>query len=366
MLKNNTKREETLLTIIYQLLYLITGMLVLIGGLVIALFYYRPAPQTSPKIASITPDKYGNFTKEAKLAALEREKDTIDYWMAPDVTGLKGGEQELVLYGKDIIAHTSAYYGPDGSIFKSATNGMNCQNCHLEAGTKVFGNNYSAVASTYPKYRARSGSIENIYKRVNDCFERSLNGKTIDTLSKEMQAIVAYIKWLGKDVPKGKKPEGSGLKDLSFLNRPCDPEKGKEIYVQKCQSCHQEDGGGLLNTTKTAYTYPPLWGEHSYNSGAGLYRLSAFAKFAKSNMPLGASFNNPQLTDEEAWDVAAFVNSQPRPKKELKQDWPKIQEKPFDHPFGPYADGFDEKQHKYGPFKPIQDKIAALKKKQKV
>lgn len=366
MLKNSMKREETLLTIIYQLLYLIAGMLVLIGGLVMALFHYSPTPTTSPKVVSITPDKYGNFTKEAQLAALAHEKDTIDYWTAPDVAELKSSEQDLVLYGKDIIAHTSAYYGPEGNIFKSATNGMNCQNCHLEAGTKVFGNNYSAVASTYPKYRSRSGSIENIYKRVNDCFERSLNGKSIDTTSREMQAIVAYIKWLGKDVPKGKKPEGSGLKDLSLLNRPSDPGKGKEVYVQKCQSCHQADGEGLMNSMKTAYTYPPLWGDHSYNNGAGLYRISFFAKFAKSNMPLGASFDNPQLTDEEAWDVAAFVNSQSRPKKELQYDWPKIQEKPFDHPFGPYADGFDEKQHKYGPFKPIQEKIAEIKKKQKV
>lgn len=362
--KNN--REETLIAIISRLLYLITGMLVIMAGLIAALFYYMPASETTRKIPQIIPDKYGNFTEAGKMTALQKETDTIDYWKAPDTTELNGPDRKLILYGKDIIAHTSYYYGPNGSIFRSSTNGMNCQNCHLDAGTKVFGNNYSAVASTYPKYRARSGTIENIYKRVNDCFERSLNGKAIDTVSREMQAIVAYIKWLGKNVPKGKKPEGSGLKDISFLGRPADPNKGKEIYVQRCQSCHQADGGGLMNAEKTTYTYPPLWGKHSYNNGAGLYRLSSFAKFAKSNMPWGASFNNTQLSDEEAWDVAAFINSQPRPGKDIKQDWPKIHEKPFDHPFGPYADGFNETQHKYGPFKPIQEKIAANKKKEKV
>ena len=78
-------------------------------------------------------------------------------------------------------------------------------------------------------------------------------------------------------------------------------------------------------------------------------------------MPLNqASHNIPALTDEECWDVAAFVNSQPRPKKDLTGDWPNIAKKPIDHPFGPYADGFSEEQHKYGPFKPI---IEARKKK---
>jgi thiosulfate dehydrogenase len=53
------------------------------------------------------------------------------------------------------------------------------------------------------------------------------------------------------------------------------------------------------------------------------------------------------------------VNSKPRPSKDLSKDWPNISKKPIDHPFGPYADGFTEVQHKYGPFKPI---IEARKK----
>lgn len=291
------------------------------------------------------------------------EKAAEDFWQAPDMNSVTDNSlKEILLYGKNIIANTALYFGPNGKVAKNATNGMNCQNCHLDAGTKVFGNNYGSVFSTYPKYRARSGTEEDINKRVNDCFERSLNGKALDINSKEMKAITSYINWLGKDVPKGEKAKGSGFKDLAFMDRAADPALGKTVYAQKCQSCHQSNGEGLMNSDNTAFTYPPLWGKHSYNDGAGLYRISNFAKYVKSNMPLGASHDNTQLTDEEAWDLAAFVNSQPRPKKDISKDWPKIEEKPVDHPFGPYADGFSETQHKYGPFKPIKEKMDALKK----
>lgn len=362
---NISKTDSALAHVVKQLINIIILLLLFIIALVVIIALYVPAPQPTieKKTTDITPDVNGNFTETAKKQAL-KPKDTTNYWLAPEVATLDGNtDKDLILYGKDIIVNTAHYFGENGKIFKASTNGMNCQNCHLEAGTKVFGNNYSAVASTYPKFRARSGAMENMYKRVNDCFERSLNGKAIDTTSKEMQGIVAYIKWLGKDVSKGTIPEGSGLKQLAFLDRAADPQKGKEIYNQKCQSCHQANGEGTMNGEKTAYTFPPLWGSHSYNDGAGLFRMSNFAKYVKYNMPLGASHRSPQLTDEEAWDIAAFVNSQPRPKKNIKKDWPKIEQKPFDHPFGPYTDGFDERQHKYGPFQPIKDKRESLKTK---
>jgi thiosulfate dehydrogenase len=274
-------------------------------------------------------------------------------WTAPDTSGLGDSEKhQMIKYGRKLVAHTAAYIGPHGSVSKYA-NGMNCQNCHLDAGTKPFGNNYSAVASTYPKFRERSGAVESIYKRVNDCFERSLNGKAIDTASREMQAIKAYIEWLGQEVKKGEKPHGSGLTELAFLDQSADPKKGKEVYVAKCQRCHGPNGEGQLDSNKVTYQYPPLWGPHSYTIGAGLFRLSRFAGYVKSNMPFGTNYDKADLSDQEAWDVAAFVNSQPRPTKDLRKDWPKISGKPFDHPFGPYADTFSEKQHKYGPFLPI-------------
>jgi thiosulfate dehydrogenase len=283
-------------------------------------------------------------------------------WVAPDTTALGYTEHDkLIKYGRDLISRTAFYLGPAGSIAHQS-NGMNCQNCHLDAGTKPFGNNYGAVAATYPKFRERSGTTEDIYHRINDCMARSLNGKMLDTASHEMQAIKAYIEWLGKDVPKGKKPENSGINRLAYLDQAADIAKGKLVYAAKCQSCHGESGAGKMDSNRITYQYPPLWGSHSYTTAAGLFRLSNFAGYVKSNMPFGASNEHPQLTDEEAWNVAAFVNSQPRPVKTFKEDYPKIATKPVDYPFGPYADTFSEKQHKYGPFLPI----AEYKKKHEV
>jgi thiosulfate dehydrogenase len=283
-----------------------------------------------------------------------------DFWKAPDTSTIPAGlAGEQIRYGRELIAHTSEYLGPKGKVM-TMSNGMNCQNCHLDAGTKPFGNNYSAVASTYPKFRARSGTEENIEKRVNDCLERSLNGKALADDSHEMKAIVAYIKWVGKDVPKGKTPKGVGLVEVPFLEEPASSIIGKVVYGEKCASCHGKNGEGIMITEGTAWKYPPLWGKDSYNDGAGLLRLSRFTGYIKANMPLGATYNEPQLTDEEAWHLAAYVNSMERPKKDITKDWPDISKKPIDHPFGPFADGFDERQHKYGPFKSIVERRKEL------
>jgi thiosulfate dehydrogenase len=304
------------------------------------------------------------------LDDIEKNKETATFWSAVDINNkeIDSSLREQLVYGKELIAHTAKFLGPKGSVMQT-TNGMNCQNCHLEAGTKAWGNNYGAVFSTYPKYRARSGTEEDIYKRINDCIERSLNGKALATDNKEMQAIKSYIEFIGKNVKKGEKPKATGIYDLDYLNRAVNPENGKALYRIKCQSCHQANGEGLLAEDKVEYIYPPLWGEKSYNHGAGLYRMSRFAGYIKYNMPQGATYQNPLLTDEEAWDIAAFVNSQPRPSKDLSKDWPKIEEKPVDHPFGPYADLFSEQQHKYGPFQPIkveQNRIKEIMQSSKI
>jgi thiosulfate dehydrogenase len=260
---------------------------------------------------------------------------------------------KLIAYGRDLLANTAYYLGPKGIVMQS-TNGMNCQNCHLDAGTKPWGNNYGRVYTTYPKFRARSGSTENIYKRVNDCLERSLNGQTLDSMSHEMQAIKAYMEWLGKDLPKGFAPEGSGLMEIAMLDRPADPDRGLKVYEQHCQLCHGADGQGGFKPDGKTYLYPPLWGDNSYTTAAGLYRLSKMAGYVYNNMPFGTSYETPIISAEEACDVAAFINSQPRPVKTFNQDWPDISAKPYDHPIGPYADTFPESQHKFGPFAAIK------------
>ena len=67
----------------------------------------------------------------------------------------------------------------------------------------------------------------------------------------------------------------------------------------------------------------------------------------------GINYHTPSLTNEQAWNVAAFINAQPRPSKNKSKDWPVLSTKPIDYPFGPYTDTFSEKQHKWGPFEPI-------------
>jgi thiosulfate dehydrogenase len=238
---------------------------------------------------------------------------------------------------------------------------MDCQNCHLNGGTKHFGNNFSAVASTYPKFRPRYGGIESVERRVNDCFMRSLNGDSLESTSLEMRAIVAYIQWVGQDVEKGVSPQGSGLVSVPLLDRAANPENGKVIYESKCAVCHGINGEGMMNRNSSGWLNPPLWGDHSYNIGAGMYRIGRFAGFIKANMPWGTNSNAPALTDEEAWDIAAYVNSQPRPDMDLSLDWPDISTKPFDYPFGPFFDNFKEEQHKFGPFRSIIESNAKLK-----
>jgi thiosulfate dehydrogenase len=96
---------------------------------------------------------------------------------------------------------------------------------HLEGGTKLYSNNFFAVASTYPKYRERSGRIESVEFRVNECLQRSLDGKPIDSLSKEIRALVAYIKWTGKNVGKNLSRDGIKCKDVSFLQTAADRQR---------------------------------------------------------------------------------------------------------------------------------------------
>lgn len=351
--KNKLNETEKALLITSRAIGIISILFIVVVGILVNVILSQGNDPSREQIASSESSVIPDQTASGPAI---KQGEVVKYWNAPgEDTFPSGKDGEMIRYGKELIAHTSTYLGPKGKV-ANISNGMNCQNCHLDAGTKPFGNNYSAVYSTYPKFRARSGTKESIEKRINDCFERSLNGKPLQSKSKEMQAMLAYMKWLGTGVKKGDTPEGSGLQKLAFLDRAADPEKGSAIYKEKCISCHGKNGEGVPNPDNTGYTYPPLWGENSYNDGAGLYRIASFAGYVKNNMPLGASHENPQLSEEQAWDIAAYVNSQPRPHKDQKKDWKDLGKKPIDFPFGPFSDKFSEEQHKYGPYKPLAKK----------
>ena len=198
---NDGDVTKDLLSVIRKLINLMVLLIVIIVAL--PLGYYLINLPKRPKVKL-----------EDTAAVIAEVKTAVqEFWIAPDVSTITDDQQKAeVEYGKQLIAHTSQYLGPNGSVMQ-ISNGMNCQNCHLKAGTAVFGNNYGSVASLYPKFRARSGTEESVEKRVNDCFERSLNGSALDTEGKEMKAIVAYINFLGTNVKKGEKAAGqrSGL-----------------------------------------------------------------------------------------------------------------------------------------------------------
>jgi thiosulfate dehydrogenase len=290
--------------------------------------------------------------KKEKLTT-ENNADSTAIWIAPDLQSLTAGpETDLIIYGRKLIENTSYYLGPRGTV-GAMSNGLNCQNCHLDAGTRLNSNCLAGVATSYPKFRNRSGKLENIEFRINECMERSLNGVILDSNSREMKAMKAYMLWLGKDYKPKKEYNIAGTGPLPFIKRAADTTAGKLVFQSRCTSCHGLDGLGLYMEDSTAYKYPPLWGPHSYNVSAGMYTLTKLAGFIKYNMPYSATPLAPQLTDEECWDVAAFINSRQRPDKQFAYDWPDISKKPVDFPFGPYADSFSVQQHKYGPFEEI-------------
>ena len=239
----------------------------------------------------------------------------------------------------------------------------------LQAGTKKFGIPLFGLFGEYPHYSVRSGAEMTIEDRFNSCMTRSMNERALPVSSPEMQAMMAYIKFLSTGVAPGELLPGLGTGKMPELDRPADPSRGKTGYASACEVCHGPNGAGIrrsLPTTDLGYVKPPLWGGDSFNDGAGMARLITAANFIHFNMPHGADYLNPQLSPEQAWDIAAYVISQPRPHKAgLDKDFPDLLEKPVDAPYGPYADGFSEQQHKYGPFAPIRAAIAKLKAEQK-
>jgi thiosulfate dehydrogenase len=261
-------------------------------------------------------------------------------------------ERALIQYGKELVSRTSVLLGPASPKAYSG-NALNCQSCHLEAGTKDGAISLVPVTRAYPSYRARENKVIDLEDRVNNCFERSMNGKALPKESEEMRAIVAYIAWLGKNDPQKKSMRG--LSPILLPARAANTSHGGLLYQQKCGSCHGKDGQGV-KSPEGMTLYPPLWGAESYNNGAGMHRLLTAAAFIKANMPLGARLNKTYLTDEEAYDIAAFINSFDRPVSVgRKNDYPDLRKKPVDAPYPPFADSFSLQQHQIGPFQPIQD-----------
>ena len=257
-------------------------------------------------------------------------------------------EGKMASYGEKLIKNTYDYFY-DGEV--KIGNKLACSSCHLNGGTKAFAAPYVGLTNVFPTYIGRENKVESLEERINGCFERSMNGRAIPENSKEMRAIITYIKNISINTVNKGRLAGQGFIKMDIPNRVADLKHGQLVFENKCTSCHGKDGQGLPQTAGKGYQYPPLWGKDSYNDGAGMARLLTAARFIKANMPLGATYDAPQLKDDEAYDVAAYINSFDRPQKTNKQlDYPNLSKKPKDSPYPPYADNVSTEQHKLGPF----------------
>jgi thiosulfate dehydrogenase len=190
-------------------------------------------------------------------------------------------------------------------------NALRCASCHPDAGTRAYASPWLGVYARFPQYRARSGRVDLLEDRINDCFARSMNGTPLPAAGRDMHDLVAYMAFLSRGVPVGGDVAGQGLRPLDPL--PGDTARGRAVFASACAHCHGADGQG-------APAAPPVWGPQSYNVGAGMARVRTLAAFVRVAMP----YDRPgTLTDQQAVDVAAFVDSRPRPDFAGKErDWP--------------------------------------------
>ena len=291
-------------------------------------------------------------------AVSQAQKD----WQAPDITKLPDDKYgQMVRQGKNLMEETYKYVGPEvkDAAKRYAGNNLACVSCHVDAGGRKFGNPWVGTFVSFPQYRGREDSISTTEERINGCMERSMNGKKLPLDSEEMKTMTTYLQFLSTGIPVGAKLDGGGTLRLKNLTRAADPVAGKQVYAATCVACHGDNGQGVRRGKAgdaNGYMFPPLWGSDSYNNGAGMARITLAAGFIKGNMPSGVTHTSTVLSDEQAFDVSAYINSQPRPvKANLDKDFPARKNKPVDAAFPPYTPGFSAEQHKYGPWQPIAE-----------
>jgi thiosulfate dehydrogenase len=214
-----------------------------------------------------------------------------------------GPEGAAIERGRALLANTR------DSLPGHVGNQLRCMSCHLDEGLRRQGS-WVGVHARYPQYRPRSGTMETLEFRINDCLKRSMNGKALPADSREMREMIAYFAFLSRGIPVGDTTTRP-VPLLALLSG--DSSRGASLYREKCALCHGLSGEGTP-------AGPPVWGPGSYNLGAGMARVRSAATFIKHNMPL----HEPgTLSEQDAFDLAHFINNQPRPDYPGKElDWP--------------------------------------------
>lgn len=234
---------------------------------------------------------------------------------APAAAIPDGPMGDAIRYGEKVVTETGVY------AKRYVGNGLNCTSCHLDGGKMPFASPWIGIWGVFPEYFARSGKVDSLQERINQCFQRSMNGRAAPEDSKEMIGMLAYMWWLSRDIPTGVDGPGRGFETISLpAGGKADPAAGKALYAAKCAECHGAKGEGVEGADGR-YAIPPLWGPKSFNAGAGMARVSVAAAFIKVAMPLGLPNT---LTDQQAFDLAAYITRQARPDfRGVKRDWPR-------------------------------------------
>jgi thiosulfate dehydrogenase len=210
----------------------------------------------------------------------------------------------LILRGYALFTDTQQLRG--SHVF----NDMNCKSCHLGAGGLNWAGPVWPAATTLPDYRGKNQRINTLEDRIADCFAYSMNGTPPASGSEDMLALTAYHQWLATGAPMYEQNiAGRGFGHLgNRMPENTSIEQGRQLYEQHCSLCHGADGSGIKQAEQVVF--PALWGDGSYNWGAGMSRVPTAASFIHLNMPLGKPGS---LSEQEAWDLALFINSQERP-----------------------------------------------------
>jgi len=242
------------------------------------------------------PSSFGRRQNASAAAGSEKR------WVPPDPATIpKGPVGDSIRLGLQVFNNTPKYATP------YVGNKMSCAHCHVGSGTVAYAMPLVGVPGMFPLYRDREKQVITFEERIEQCFQRSEFGHRVPNNSAEMTGLVAYAQWLSKGQPVGRAFPGRGLVKLPELTG--DVDRGSVIFVKQCALCHGADGSGQLPDI------PALWGPNSYSDGAGMNNVDRMAAFVQHNMPQ----NQPgSLTPQQAFDVAAYVHSQPHPHFELK------------------------------------------------
>lgn len=263
-------------------------------------------PAETAQVPAVAPA----VAQAATVAEVHSAKGGFDpeNWVAPDEATIPAGP-----YGDSVKRGMELFTKTDRLLPDYATANMSCSSCHLDKGRKRDAVPMVGAYARFPKYMERTGATISLQDRINYCFTRSLAGSRIPTDSAEMTDLVNYIAWLSQGVPVGTHIAGEVL--------PVMPERlvgdatsGEKLFTEKCVACHQADGAGVPGA------FPALWGARSYSIGASMAREERAAAFIQRFMPQTAPGT---LTDQEAYDLSAYINSKPRPDSPAKEnDWP--------------------------------------------